>query len=260
MVDKPIFYNKNDKIGQISFNRPDNLNSMNHETVPAFQEIIDHVKNDRELRCLIITGSGTTFCGGADFRSGFEKNNGPRLSEVLMDFYRPFLDIGNLKIPVIAAINGHAIGGGLGIALMCDIRVVNKEAKLGATFARLGLHSGMAVSYILPRLVGLAKANELLFTGKIITGEEASLTGLVNYAVAKDKVMEKAMELANEIAQSAPVAVQMMKHSIYTGLDWNPVKAAEVEALYQARTFEMEDAKEGITALFEKRKPNFQGK
>ena len=260
MENKPVLYEKNNKIGQISFNRPDNLNSMNQETVSAFQETIDHVKNDRELRCLIVTGSGTTFCGGADFKSGFEKNAGPRLNEVLMDFYRPFLDIGNLKVPVIAAINGHAIGGGLGIALMCDIRVVNRKAKLGATFARLGLHSGMAVSYILPRLVGLAKANELLFTGKLITGEEAALTGLVNYAVDKDKVMEKTMALADEIAQSAPAAVQMMKHSIYRGLDWDPVKAAEMEALYQARTFEMEDAKEGIKALFEKRTPNFQGK
>ncbi len=260
MENKPILYVKKKKIGQISFNRSDNLNSMNHETVSAFQKIIDQVKKDNDLRCLVITGSGTTFCGGADFKSGFQKNAGSRLSDVLMDFYKPFLDIGNLQIPVIAAINGHAIGGGLGIALMCDIRVVNKNAKLGATFTRLGLHSGMAVSYILPRLVGLAKANELLFTGKMISGEEAALTGLVNYAVDKDNVMDKSMALANEIADCAPVAVQMMKHSIYRGLDWNPIKAAEIESLYQARTFEMEDAEEGISALFEKRKPNFQGR
>ncbi|MBT3387831.1 MAG: enoyl-CoA hydratase/isomerase family protein, partial [Desulfobacula sp.] len=212
MEGKSILYDKNNKIGRISFNRPDNLNSMNHETILAFQKSIDQVKKDRELRCLIITGSGTTFCGGADFKSGFQKNAGPRLSDVLMDFYKPFLDIGNLKIPVIAAINGHAIGGGLGIALMCDIRIANRKAKLGATFARLGLHSGMAISYILPRLVGLAKANELLFTGKMISGEEAFLTGLVNYAVDKDKVMNKSMELANQIADNAPAAVQMMKN------------------------------------------------
>jgi len=257
---EPILYEKLNKIGRITFNRPDNLNSMNHKTNLAFQEIIDHVKADKELRCIVITGSGSTFCGGADFKSGFEKNSGPRLNEVLMDFYSPFLDIGNLKIPVIGAINGHAIGGGLGIALMCDIRVANSRTTLGATFTRLGLHSGMAVSYILPRLVGLAKANELLFTGRMITGEEAALMGLVNYAVDKNKVMEKAMALADEIALSAPAAVQMMKHSIYRGLDWDPVTAAEIESLYQARTFEMEDAKEGIAAMFEKRKPNFQGK
>ena len=143
---------------------------------------------------------------------------------------------------------------------MCDIRVVNSQAKLGANFTRLGLHSGMAVSYVLPRLVGVAKANELLFTGRIITGETAALMGLVDYAVDKNEVFKKTMELANEIAQSAPIAVQMMKRSIYRGLDWNPITAAEVEALHQARTFEMEDGKEGIQAMLDKRMPDFQGR
>lgn len=259
MKKNAILYDKTDHIGQITFNRPDNLNSMNHETVSSFQDIIDHVKKDRSLRCLIITGSGTTFCGGADFKSGFEKDNGPLLNDVLLDFYRPFLNIGTLKIPVIAAINGHAIGGGFGITLMCDIRVANSQAKMGANFTRLGLHSGMAVSYVLPRLVGLSKANELLFTGRIISGETAFSMGLVNYAVDKNKVLKKAMELAREISQSAPIAVQMMKQSIYRGLDWDPLKAAEIEALKQAHTFEMEDGKEGIKAMLEKRTPDFQG-
>jgi len=260
MENKPVLYEKLNKIARITFNRPDHLNTMNHETNLVFQEILNQVKTDKDLRCVVIAGSGTTFCGGADFKSDFEKNGGPRLNEVLMDFYSPYLDIGNIEIPVIAAVNGHAIGGGLGIALMCDIRVAAEKTKLGATFTRLGLHSGMAVSYILPRLVGLARANELLFTGKMISGEEAFSMGLVNYAVAGNKVMEKAMEIAEEIAQSAPAAVRMMKRSIYRGLDWNPAKAAEIEALYQARTFEMEDAKEGILAMFEKRNPNFHGR
>jgi enoyl-CoA hydratase/carnithine racemase len=206
------------------------------------------------------TGSGATFCGGADLKSGFEKNHGEFLSEALMGFYRPYLEIGSIKVPVIAAINGHAIGGGFGITLLCDIRVADRKAKMGANFTRLGLHSGMAVSYILPRLVGLARANELLFTGRLITGEEAAAIGLVNYAVDREAVMDKALALAGEIAQSAPAAVQMMKLSIYEGLDWNPVRAAAMEAQNQARTFEMEDAKEGISAVLEKRTPNFTGR
>ena len=108
--------------------------------------------------------------------------------------------------------------------------------------------------------MGLAKANELLFTGKLITGETAAAMGLVNYAANQDEVMEKSITLAQDIAQSAPTAVQMMKRSIYRGLDWNPVKAAEMEVLNQAWTFEMEDSKEGIRALLEKRIPNFQGR
>jgi enoyl-CoA hydratase/carnithine racemase len=177
-----------------------------------------------------------------------------------MEFYRPFLEIGNLKTPVIAAINGHAIGGGFGITLLCDIRVADRKAKMGANFTRLGLHSGMAISYTLPRLVGVARANELLFTGRLITGEEAAALGLVNYAVNREDVMDKALDLAGEITQSAPAAVQMMKRSVYEGLDWNPVLAAAMEARNQARTFEMEDAKEGIIAMLEKRTPNFTGR
>ncbi len=259
MTDTPVKYVKTDKIGLISFNRPDSLNTLNREIFPAFREILCRIRADKDLRCLIITGSGTTFCGGADLKSGFEKNHGEFLSKALMEFYRPFLEIGSLKVPVIAAINGHAIGGGFGITLLCDIRVANRRAKMGANFARLGLHSGMAVSYILPRLVGLARANELLFTGRIITGEEAVAMGLVNYAVNREEVLAKAMALAEEIAQSAPAAVQMMKRSVYEGLDWNPVRAAAMEAQNQARTFEMDDSKEGISAVLEKRTPNFTG-
>jgi len=260
MGTQPILYEKQHNIGIITLNRPDNRNSMDQETMPAFQKILDQVKQDPKLRCLIITGSGTTFCSGADFKSGVIQRDHPRLNQVLLDLYQPFLDIGTLKIPVIGAINGHTIGGGLGLALMCDIRVANKGAKMGANFARLGLHSGMAISYILPRLVGLAKANELLFTGAIITGEKAFSMGLVNYAVDKADVMEKSLALAFEIASCAPKAVQMMKHSIYQGLDWNAQRAAEMEAHVQSRTFEMDDAREGINALLEKREPRFQGK
>jgi enoyl-CoA hydratase/carnithine racemase len=118
----------------------------------------------------------------------------------------------------------------------------------------------MAISYLLPRLVGLARANELLFTGRLITGTEALKTGLVNYATAPEKVMEKALSIADEIGACAPMAVQMMKQSIYQGLDWDPETAAEREAKSQSQTFGMEDAREGISALLEKREPQFKGR
>jgi enoyl-CoA hydratase/carnithine racemase len=260
MEDNAVLFEAKGTIGIVTLNRPDNRNSMDSETLPAFREIIGQVKNNRDLRCLIITGSGNTFCAGADFKSDLENEQGLLLHDVLMEVYRPFLAIGDLEIPTIAAMNGHAVGGGLGLALLCDIRVASKKAKYGANFARLGLHSGMAISYLLPRLVGLPVANELLFSGRIITGDQAAAIRLVNYAVDEGEVLKKALELSTEIAESAPAAVRMMKRSIYRGLDWNPVEAAKMEAICQSRTFEMKDAREGISALLEKRKPDFCGR
>ena len=255
----PVVYEVDGAIGVIRLNRPENRNSMDKETLPAFQEALARVEADADLRCLVITGSGSSFCGGADFKSGVLDADQEPLNERLMAVYQPFLDVGKIRIPVIGALNGHAVGGGLGLALMCDSRVACATAKHGANFARLGLHSGMAITYILPRLVGLARANELLFTGRIFTGEEALAMGLANYAEPAEAVMDRSMALAREIASAAPYAVRMMKQSILQGLDWAPEGAARQEAIIQSRTFEMADSKEGIQALLEKRRPEFKG-
>ena len=260
MSDAPILFNVEDMVGLITLNRPDNRNSMDSETMPAFLEAIEQVKTDNELRCLIITGTGKSFCAGADFRNSPIDMSGGLPHENLMNTYGPFLKISEIKIPVIAAMNGHAIGGGFGLALICDIRIANRKAKYGANFAKLGLHTGMATSYMLPRIVGLPRANELLLTGRLIDGLTAERIGLVNYALEGDQVLNKAREIAREIASCAPVAVRMIKRSILRGISWDPISAAEIEAHYQSRTFEMEDAREGITALLEKREPVFQGR
>jgi len=259
MSDAPVLLEKKDKIAQITLNRPQNRNSMDGEVMPAFLDIIGQVKEEPDLRCLVITGSGKSFCSGADFKSTPFDNVTNLPHELVMGVYETFLKIQEIRIPTIAAMNGHAIGGGFGLALICDIRIANKDSKYGANFARLGIHTGMGVSYMLPRLVGLPMANELLFTGRLINGEQAAKIGLVNYAADGPAVLEKAWELAREIASCAPVAVRMIKRSIYRGIDWDPRGAAEIEAHCQSRTLEMEDAKEGISALLEKREPNFQG-
>ena len=260
MSDAPVLFETKDNIAQITLNRPDNRNSMDDEIMPAFREVVGRVKKSEDLRCLIITGSGNTFCSGADFKSGLVDNKGRLPHQTLMDAYGPFLEIQELEMPTIAAMNGHAVGGGFGLCLICDIRIANKQSKYGANFSRLGLHTGMAVSYMLPQIIGLPRANELLYTGRLINGEQAAGIGLANYALEEDQVLVKAWELAEEIAAAAPVAVRMIKHAIHRHLQWNPRTAAEIDALYQSRTFEMEDAKEGISALLEKRRPVFQGR
>jgi len=256
----PILIEIKDRIAQITFNRPENRNSMDKETMPAFVDALARVAEAEDLRCVIIAGSGQTFCSGADFKSlGIEDNNSIT-QEFLLDVYEPFLKVQEIPVPVIAAMNGHAVGGGFGLALICDMRIASNDSKYGANFARLGIHAGMAVSYMLPRLVGLARANELLFTGRLISGARAAEIGLANYALEMEAVVEKAWELAREVASCAPAAVQLMKRSMLNNLDWNPRGAVEIESLYQTRTFAMEDSREGIRALLEKRDPVFKGK
>lgn len=257
--DVAVLYRKEGSIGEIALNRPHNRNAMNGETLAAFGKIIDSVKQDRELRCLVITGSGNTFCSGADFRSDILDKGKLLPQEATFDIYRPFLAILEVEVPVIAAMIGHAVGGGLGLALICDIRVANREARYAANFVKLGLHSGMAISYMLPRVVGLPRAAEMLFTGRMVTGAQAAEIGLANYAVAPEEVLDKAWELAREIAACAPAAVRMIKRSLYRHVNWDPRPAGEYEAHCQSRTIEMEDSKEGVRALLEKREPRFRG-
>ena len=166
----------------------------------------------------------------------------------------------SIPIPVIGALNGHAIGGGLGLAVVCDIRVANRDARYGANFVRLGLHPGMATTYILPRLMGLPRATELLLTGRIVSGAEACELGMVNHAVPAEEVLEKSREIAREIASAAPIAVRWTKRSIYRNAGWDPRTAAELEAHAQSRTLETEDSREGIRALLEKRPADFKNR
>ena len=260
MAEDPVLFETRGTIAQITINRPDNRNSMDHETMPAFAESVARARENRDLRCVIITGSGNTFCAGADFKGSMGHDAAMLPHDRVMAVYRPFLLIRDLPMPTIAAMNGHAIGGGFGIALQCDIRVASMGSKFGANFAGLGIHSGMAISYLLPRLVGLPVASELLYTGRLITGEKAAEIGLVNYALPADAVLSKAWALAEEIAACAPAAVRMIKRSVTRGLGWDTEAAAEMEAHNQSRTLDTADAKEGISALLEKREPVFTGK
>jgi enoyl-CoA hydratase/carnithine racemase len=166
----------------------------------------------------------------------------------------------DVEVPVVAAMNGHTVGGGFGLTLLADIRVANVDAKYGVNFARLGIHSGLGISYLLPRIVGAAHACELLFTGRLIRGAEALDMGLITHAEPAEQVLPKAMHIARAICSSAPMAVQQMKSSIRRGLRWQIREAAREEAGLQAASLDTEDAKEGVTAILEKREPRFKGK
>lgn len=256
-TDKPAYFIRDKAIGQIVFNQPDNRNSMTPSMLTAFSEALEEAIACTELRCLVITGTGTSFCAGGDFSGDTQQSQLAFSQEALKQTYRSCMRIGAVAVPVIGALNGHAIGGGFGVALLTDIRVANQDALYGANFARLGMHSGMSISYMLPRLIGLARANELMFTGRRISGAEAERMGVVNYAVPAVDVLPKALTLAQEIAACAPAAVRMMKRSMVLNYDWDPAAKLDYEALCQATTFASRDGREGINALLEKRKPRF---
>ncbi|MEZ4404088.1 MAG: enoyl-CoA hydratase/isomerase family protein [Kofleriaceae bacterium] len=263
MTSPAVRFSLDGHVGTITLDRPVNRNSMTPELLDAFAAAVAAARAARDLRCLIVTGTGPCFSAGADFKSVLQRDgDGPaRLPhEQSFAMYQPFLSLLEVEVPVVAALNGHAVGGGFGLALCCDLRVAARDARYGANFARLGLHPGMAISYLLPRLVGVARAAELLFTGRLVDGVEAERIGLVGSVHPADEVLARARELADAIAASAPLAVRETKRSLYRGLGWEPRAAAYAEAFAQAESLTTADAAEGIAALLAKRAPVFTGR
>jgi len=256
-----ILVDRHDGIITLTLNHPENLNAMSAEMGDEVAALVHSVKDDQTARVLVLTGAGRAFSAGGTKGNLQSRTSGGGNREAPKVFYKKFLTLKQLEIPTIAAINGPAVGAGFCIALACDMRVAAANARMGLNFVRIGIHPGMAGTYTTPRIVGMAKACEVIFTGKLYTGEEAFAMGLVNRVAPQEKVVEEAMSLAHEIAtNSAPIAVRLAKRALYKN-DADLLEAAiEVESEHQAYTWTTEDAKEGITAMTEKRTPKFQGK
>jgi len=257
-----VRYQAEDHVGVITLDRPDNRNSMTPELLDAFVAAAAAARADADARCVVITGTGACFSAGADFRSITQRDDGRARTpdERSYAMYEPFLGVLDLEVPVIAACNGHAVGGGFGLALLCDLRIGAREARYGANFARLGLHPGLAISYLLPRIVGPQRAAELLFTGRLVEGDEAARLGILLEAVPAADVLPRAMDLARTIAGNAPTALRLTKRTFYRGLGWDVRGGARAESLPQAATLATADAAEGIAALLAKRPPEFTGR
>jgi enoyl-CoA hydratase/carnithine racemase len=259
MSDPAVRFTVSDDIGVLTLNRPDNRNSMTPELLDAFAAASAQARA-AAMRCLIVTGTGSCFSSGADFKSTVQRDGEHRApNERSYAMYEPFLSLLDIAVPVIGALNGHTVGGGFGLALICDLRIGARDAKYGANFVKLGLAPGMAISYLLPRLVGVARANELLLTGRLIDGLEAERLGILNRAVAADEVMDEARAMARAIADNAPLAVRSTKRAIQRGLELQIRDAARLEAYAQAESLATDDAREGIAALLAKRPPRFTG-
>jgi enoyl-CoA hydratase/carnithine racemase len=260
-MSEAVRYEARDGVGVITLDRPDQRNSMTPELLDAFARASAAARDDAMIRALIVTGTGSCFSAGADFTAGVQRG-GAELAphERSYAMYEPFLSLLDVAVPIVGALNGHAVGGGFGLALVCDLRIAAREAKYGANFVAVGLAPGMSISFLLPRLIGAARASELLLTGRLVDGAEAERLGIVNRAVPAAEVMVEASALARTIADNAPFAVQATKAALRRGLAAEARAAARAEAHEQARSLTMDDAREGMAALLAKRKPKFTGR
>lgn len=260
MTDESVLYERRGGVGLITLNRPRERNCMSNALLEAFDGAIDLALRD-DPRALVVTGSGSCFSAGADLKGGLQRGEpGASPQERSYAMYEPFLRVLDLPMPVIGALNGHAVGGGFGLALLADLRVATTDSLYGANFARLGIAAGLGITYVLPRLIGAERAAELLFTGRLVDGKQAETLGLCAYALPGEDVLDKAVEIASEIASTAPLAVRAIKGSLRRSLGWEVRQAAFQEAGEQAETLATDDAREGIAALLEKRPPRFEGR
>jgi enoyl-CoA hydratase len=258
-----------DGVAVVTLGDPERLNAMSEAMGGAIQAAVDALKDDASIRAVVVTGAGRAFSAGGDLdmlvrmaQAGNADRGGPTRAAqraFMGRFYRMYLSVRDLSMPTVAAINGPAIGAGLCVALACDLRVVAREAKLGLNFTKLGIHPGMAATWTLPRIVGQARAAELIYTGRLIDGEEAARIGLANRAVPRDETLAVALELAAEIAGAAPLAVRGAKRSLALSAASDLAAQLEQEASEQALCYESADLLEGLAAVREKRAPRFGG-
>lgn len=256
-----ITFSIEEGIARITLNQPDRRNSLSYEMVKDIEGGISLAK-EKEAKVLVLTGSGKAFSSGGDMKSMAEgmANPSPESREKILDYYRSALAVRNVEVPTIAAINGHAIGAGLTLALACDIRIAKDGAKMGPTFVQIGLNPGMGTSYLLQRVVGIGKACELIFTASVIEAREAERIGLVNKVVPEENFEEEVMSLASKIAKGPPLAIRMAKKALRLAQEKDMDTVLEFESFAQGLCLLTDDLKEGIQAFFEKREPEFKGK
>ncbi|MEE8400306.1 MAG: enoyl-CoA hydratase [Desulfobacterales bacterium] len=260
-----IIFTRDQGVATIRFNRPQAMNAFSPRMMSEIHYAIEDVRDDPDIRVLVLTGTGRAFSTGADVKAMaegrmFRDGNGE--GEAPEDDTRSnhALALRNLDKPVIAAINGYAVGAGLDLALACDIRIASDQAKLTEAYIRRGLIPALAGTYFLPRLVGLDRACELIWTGDMLDAHEALAIGLVTKVVPHDELDDATCELAEKLAKGPPLAIQASKRAIYDGLAMTLEETFSYIRPILDGLSETEDHKEGARAFVEKREPKFTGK
>jgi 2-(1,2-epoxy-1,2-dihydrophenyl)acetyl-CoA isomerase len=252
-----------DGIFTITLNRPDKLNSFNFEMGNQMKEALMEAESNEDVRCVLLTGSGRAFCAGQDLAEATEVSNDPHrdLSEIVYHTYIPIIKgIRELEKPVVCAVNGTAAGAGANIALACDIVIASEEAKFIQSFSQIGLIPDSGGTYILPRLIGLARATALTFLGEKISAQEAVEMGMIWKSYPADSFMGEAEAIASKLAKMPTRGFGLTKRGFNAGFSNDLEAQMKLEAKLQAEAGETHDYNEGVQAFLEKRKPGFKGK
>ena len=262
MSEPHILYQKEGNIAILTINRPEAKNAFSPEMLTLWRQFIEEAKADDNVRVMIVTGKGDTFCSGGDIR---EMAEGRIRSWDMKKFlwegaHRIIFALEDLDKPIIAAINGAAMGAGLDMAIMCDLRVCSDRAKLSESYILMGLAPGDGGAYFLPRLIGIGKALELLLTGNVLSPQEALDIGLVNRVVPHDRLLEETMVLAEKIASKPPLAIRMIKRAVYQAQTSTLRSHLDYISSQLALLSETQDHQEAARSFLEKRRPVFVGK
>ena len=261
MGNEDILVDVEQGVATITLNRPEKLNALTTEMANKFSQVIQDVRVNDEIKALIITGAGSGFCSGTDLESRMRemKEKIRERWEVISPTGYQLLPLVRLEKPTIAAVNGVAAGLGLSIALACDIRLASENARFTAVWVKRGLIPDGGATYFLPRILGISKALELMFTGDIMSATEAERIGLVSKVVPHDNLMTVAKETATKIARGPSVAIELMKKAAYRALENSLELQLDFETYAQNICRQTQDYKDGVEAFMQKRPPQFKG-
>lgn len=261
-MSRPVVLERSgDGVAVVTLNVPGRRNAMTADMTAAWAKVMAELRDDPTVRAVVVTGSGPAFCAGGDLE-WLQVDPTTTVAELrvrMSAFYRTWLEIGVLEVPTIAAVNGAAVGAGLALALACDIRYVAADARLSVPFTSLGLHPGMASTWLLPQVAGPAVARDLLLTGRVVSGAEAVGLGLASRCLAAGEVLAAARAAAVQVAAAAPVATRLTKLALAGNGPADLDAALQWEALAQALTMTGADLTEGLAALRDRRPPRFTG-
>jgi enoyl-CoA hydratase/carnithine racemase len=263
-VPNTVVFSKEDYIAKIILSRPERLNAFNRQMEDELIEALANVHGDRDVKVLVLGGAGRAFCSGGDVSENMAEEYGGTAQKISDTFHHIYngiiLQLFNLDIPTIGMINGVAVGLGFDLALACDIRIGSENARFMVGFTKMGLTPAAGGAWLMPRLMGLAKAIEFIYTADFLEAEEALRLGVLNRIVPAEALDKETMALARRIGENSPLANRLAKLQVHKGLNTDLGTALEMGSTCQAICLSSEDTREALAAFQEKRKPVFKGR